>query len=53
VQLELQRLGYYRGQIDGRFERETVAAIRQMQRESSEEATGRLTASQIKRLLDH
>lgn len=53
LQLELQRLGYYRGQIDGLFERETVAAIRQMQRESSEEPTGRLTASQIKRLFDH
>ena len=53
LQLALQRLGYFQGRVTGQFGADTEAAIRTMQRESSEPATGRLTAEQAGRLLDH
>ena len=51
LQLALQRLGYFRGRIDGVFGPDTNGAIRQFQRDSNAEATGRLTARQAEQLL--
>ena len=51
VQLALQRLGYYDGQVDGRFGPESLAAIRRFQHEVGAEMTGRLTTEQAGRLL--
>jgi peptidoglycan hydrolase-like protein with peptidoglycan-binding domain len=51
VQLALQRLGYYAGQVDGVFGPESLAAIRRFQHELGAEMTGRLTADQAARLL--
>ena len=51
VQLMLQKLGYFRGRITGRFGPDTVNAIRQLQRESDAEATGQLTVKQVEQLL--
>ena len=53
IQVALNRLAYFRGTIDGVFGPATEAAIRLFQRDSREEATGRLTAAQMSRLLDH
>lgn len=51
VQLMLQKLGYFRGRITGRFGPDTVNAIRQLQRESDAETTGQLTVKQVEQLL--
>ncbi|MDT7952075.1 MAG: peptidoglycan-binding domain-containing protein [Acetobacteraceae bacterium] len=51
LQLALSRLGYYRGRIDGTFAAETATAIRQFQRESNAEPTGKLTVRQMEELL--
>jgi hypothetical protein len=51
VQLALQRLGYYAGQVDGVFGPESLAAIRRFQHELGAEMTGRLTTDQAARLL--
>lgn len=53
LQVALQRLGYFQGRVTGRFGPDTDAAIRVMQRESGEEASGHLTVAQVSRLLDH
>lgn len=51
AQLELQRLGYYRGRVDGQFGAETVVAIRQFQRELGAAGSGTLSNGQAGRLL--
>lgn len=51
VQLELQRLGYYRGRVDGQYGAETANAIRQFQRDLGVPADGTLTIGQAGRLL--
>ncbi len=51
VQLGLQRLGYYAGQVDGAFGPESLAAIRRFQHELGAEMTGRLSVDQAARLL--
>jgi peptidoglycan hydrolase-like protein with peptidoglycan-binding domain len=51
VQLALQRLGYYAGQVDGVFGPESLAAIRRFQHELGAEMTGRLTTDQAAHLL--
>ena len=51
VQLALSRLGYYRGRVDGVFAIDTANAIRQFQRESAVEPTGKLTIKQMDQLL--
>lgn len=51
VQLGLQKLGYFRGRVTGAFGPDSVAAIRQFQKESGVEATGRLTSQQVDQLL--
>lgn len=51
VQLTLQQLGYFKGRITGAFGPDTLTAIRQFQRDSNAEATGRLTARQAEQLL--
>lgn len=51
LQLALQRLGYFKGRVNGVFGPDTLNAIRQFQRDSNEEATGRLTATQSEQLL--
>ena len=50
VQVSLQRLGYFAGRVDGEFRTDTRAAIRRYQHEIGAEATGQLTAEQVKRL---
>ena len=44
-------MGYYAGQIDGKFGPETQAAIRRYQLEINVDATGRLTSEQVTKLL--
>ena len=44
-------MGYYSGQIDGKFGRETRAAIRRYQVGIKDKVTGRLTADQATALL--
>lgn len=51
LQLALSRLGYYRGRVDGVFATDTVLAIRQFQRDSNAEPTGKLTTRQMEQLL--
>lgn len=51
VQLALQRLGYYTGQVDGRLGPESLAAVRRYQHELGADMTGRLTGEQVARLL--
>lgn len=51
IQLALQRLGYFPGRVDGAFGPDTTAAIRQFQRDSNTETSGKLTASQVEQLL--
>ena len=51
VQLELQRLGYFRGRVTGQFGWDTTNAIRQFQKELDAPVTGTLTTSQTNRLL--
>lgn len=51
IQLVLEDMGYYSGQIDGKFGRETQAAIRRYQIGIKDEATGRLTTDQATALL--
>jgi hypothetical protein len=50
VQIELARLGYYDGKIDGIFGPDSRAAIRRYQHELGADMTGRLTAAQASRL---
>ncbi len=51
VQLGLQRLGYFKGRVNGVFGPDTIAAIRQFQKDSDSEITGRLTIKQTEQLL--
>ena len=51
LQLSLSRLGYYHGRVDGVFASDTAIAIRQFQRDSNAEPTGKLTAKQAEQLL--
>ena len=51
LQLALSHLGYYRGRIDGVFALDTSLAIRQFQRDSNAEPTGKLTTRQMEQLL--
>ncbi|QBF33997.1 hypothetical protein CFI11_22715 [Thalassococcus sp. S3] len=51
IQLELQRLQYYDGQIDGVFGPQTRDAITAFQIEAGAAPTGLLTTSEIRRLL--
>jgi peptidoglycan hydrolase-like protein with peptidoglycan-binding domain len=51
IQWVLADMGYYSGQIDGKFGRETRAAIRRYQFGIKDEVTGRLTADQATTLL--
>lgn len=51
LQLALSRLGYYRGRVDGVFATDTALAIRQFQRDSNADPTGRLTVRQMEQLL--
>ncbi len=51
VQIELARLGYYDGKIDGVFGPDSRAAIRRYQHELGADMTGRLTAAQANRLV--
>ena len=51
VQLGLQRLGYYRGRVDGTFGPDTLAAIARFQKDSEEASTGKLTTRQAEQLL--
>ncbi len=51
VQLALQRLGYYAGNVDGITGADTLAAIRRFQHELGAAMTGHLTAEQASRLL--
>lgn len=51
LQLALSRLGYYRGRVDGVFATDTALAIRQFQRDSNAEPTGKLTTRQMEQLL--
>jgi hypothetical protein len=51
VQAALVRLGYYAGQVDGRFGPDTRAAIRRYQHELDAAMTGRLTATQASKLV--
>ena len=51
LQLALARLGYYRGRVDGVFATDTVLAIRQFQRDSNAQPTGKLTSRQMEQLL--
>ena len=51
LQLVLSRLGYYRGRVDGVFATDTALAIRQFQRDSNAEPTGKLTTRQMEQLL--
>ena len=51
VQLGLQRLGYYRGRITGTFAPDTIAAIKQFQKDSEAEQSGKLTTRQMDQLL--
>jgi hypothetical protein len=51
VQTALKRLGYYPGEIDGKFGADTRAAIRRYQHEIGVDMVGRLTPEQAGRLL--
>lgn len=51
LQLALQRLGYFKGRIDGVFGPDTAGAIRQFQRDSNADPSGKLTARQAEQLL--
>lgn len=51
VQKALARLGYYAGVVDGKFGRETRAAIRRFQHEIGVEMTGVITGAQATRLV--
>jgi Putative peptidoglycan binding domain/Caspase domain len=51
IQTILTQMGYYAGQIDGKFGPETQAAIRRYQSDINVDATGRLTTEQIIKLL--
>jgi peptidoglycan hydrolase-like protein with peptidoglycan-binding domain len=51
IQTMLSRMGYYVGQIDGKFGPQTQAAIRRYQLEMNVESTGRLTNEQVIKLL--
>jgi hypothetical protein len=51
IQVVLEDMGYYSGQIDGKFGRETQAAIRRYQFGIKDEVTGRLTSGQATDLL--
>ena len=51
LQLSLSRLGYYHGRVDGLFATDTMAAIRQFQRDSNADPTGKLTVKQAEQLL--
>ena len=51
IQTILTQMGYYAGQIDGKFGPETQAAIRRYQLEINVDATGRLTTEQVIKLL--
>jgi len=51
IQLALRQLGYFNGRITGTFGPDTLAAIRQFQRDSNAEATARLTTRQVEQLL--
>jgi Putative peptidoglycan binding domain/Caspase domain len=51
IQTILADMGYYAGQVDGRFGPETRAAVRRYQFEIKADVTGRLTADQASRLL--
>jgi hypothetical protein len=51
IQWVLADMGYYSGQIDGKFGRETRAAIRRYQFGIKDKVTGRLTADQATTLL--
>ena len=51
IQTVLAHMGYYAGQIDGKFGPETQAAVRRYQLEINVDATGRLTTEQVIKLL--
>ena len=51
IQTILTQMGFYAGQIDGKFGPETQAAIRRYQSEINVDATGRLTTEQVVKLL--
>ena len=51
IQTILAQMGYYAGQIDGKFGPETQAAVRRYQLEINVDATGRLTTEQVIKLL--
>ena len=51
IQLALRQLGYFKGRVTGAFGPDSLAAIRQFQRDSNAEATGRLTARQAEQLV--
>ena len=51
IQAVLAHMGYYAGQIDGKFGPETQAAVRRYQLEINVDATGRLTTEQVIKLL--
>lgn len=51
LQLLLSKLGYYHGRVDGVFAADTATAIRQFQRDSNAEPTGKLTVRQAEQLL--
>ena len=51
IQTVLTHMGYYAGQIDGKFGPETQAAVRRYQLEINVDTTGRLTTEQVIKLL--
>jgi hypothetical protein len=51
MQTILRQMGYYAGQIDGKFGPDTQAAIRRYQLDIKADATGRLTTDQVIKLL--
>ena len=51
IQLALRELGYFRGQVNGTFGPDTLAAVRQFQKDYGVPATGRLTVQQAEKLL--
>ena len=51
IQLALRQLGYFRGQVTGAFGPDTLAAVRQFQKDYGAPVTGRLTVQQAEKLL--